>query len=61
MDQRIEHFRTLHQNIWFHVMNNALTELVHGLQHNILWDAWSPMHSSGLYTELRMEARLKQC
>ena len=62
MDYRIELFRSFHTNIWFHVMNIVISELLDPTErYNILnddrflWDAWSPMHTQYLKTEQHIE------
>jgi hypothetical protein len=68
MDTRIEHFRNLHQNIWFHIMNDVLHELVtpknlvstfiqdeYRRKYKIAWNAWSPMYSNDLKSEAWVE------
>ena len=68
MDNRIELFRKLHQNIWFHIMNDVLYELiisknlvaVYTKKYNLQIDdrrfnAWSPIYSKNLKTERFVE------
>ena len=68
MDIRIEYFRQLHQNIWFHVMNEILHELLtpknllstyiqkkYRKEYKIAWNAWSPMYSKDLKSEIHIE------
>jgi len=61
MDFRIELFRSHHQNIWFHVMNIVICELLYtnktdnNVQQRLLWDAWSPIHTQYLKTEQYIE------
>jgi len=68
MDYRIEYFRDLHQNIWFHMMNDVLHELVtpknllstyiqkqSQQKYKIVFNAWSPMYSNDLKSELCVE------
>ena len=69
MDIRIEHFRILHQNIWFHLMNDVLYELVtpknllsvliqdkYRRKYKFACNAWSPMYSNDLKSELWLES-----
>jgi len=63
MDNRIEQFRKLHQNIWFHIMNDVLYELI--IPKNLVaiylqiddmrFNAWSPIYSKNLKTERFVE------
>lgn len=68
MDNRIERFRKLHQNIWFHIMNDVLYELIipknlvaiytkkYDQQAlNMRFNAWSPIYSNNLKTEIFLE------
>jgi hypothetical protein len=68
MDNRIERFRNLHQNIWFHVMNDVLYELIvpknlvsiytkkyNPHTYNVRFNAWSPINSNNLITEIFVE------
>ena len=63
MELRVDRFRTLQQNIWFHVMNVVFYEMnimnknmrKVELENMLMWNAWSPMHSKYLKTEEWLE------